>query len=195
MHLPTFNRIDFEADHGVWLGPLPSALHWSSSQFDTAWASHPAGFHQVRIFGKLVDVPRWSETYGRDYPFAGTTQLARPIPDYLAPLLDWSRAHVDPRYNGLLLNWYDGALGHYIGRHRDDEKELIADAAILTISFGEARTFRMRRYKGDERHDIDLADGSALVLPYATNMAYTHEIPKSKRATGRRISVTIRAFG
>ena len=112
----------------------------------------------------------------------------------LAPLLGWSRAHIDARFNGLLLNWYDGMLGHRIGPHRDDEKELVKGAPIVTISFGETRTFRLRRWKGEDGSDIEVTDGSVLVIPYDTNKAYTHEVTAPKEAKGRRISVTIRAF-
>ena len=147
------------------------------------------------MFGRLVPVPRWSQTYGRDYKFSGTVQHAMRVPDVLAPLLVWSKTHIDARVNGILVNWYDGAHGHKIGAHRDDEKELLEGAPIITISFGESRIFRLRRWKEQAIHDIEVADASVLVLPYATNMAFTHEVPASKRRTGRRISVTIRAFG
>jgi hypothetical protein len=37
-------------------------------------------------------------------------------------------------------------------------------------------------------------NGSVLVLPHDTNIAFTYEMPASKRLTGQRISVTVRAF-
>jgi alkylated DNA repair dioxygenase AlkB len=188
-------RIALDGQHGVWLGILPAGLRLDATGFAALWEMHPGGFHQVKMFGKSMTVPRWSETYGRDYPFSGTVQRAKPVPALLAPLLAWSTATVEARANGLLVNWYDGALGHKIGAHRDDEKELIAGAPIITISFGESRTFRLRRWKGKDRYDIVVRDGSVLVLPYATNMVFTHEVPASKQHVGRRISVTIRAFG
>ena len=60
-------------------------------------------------FGQLTPVPRWSEAYGRSYYFSGTAQRAQQIPQILTPLLEWGRAHVDERYNGILVKWYDGA--------------------------------------------------------------------------------------
>ncbi len=32
------------------------------------------------------------------------------------------------------------------------------------------------------------------VMSYATNLAWKHEVPKSARCRGRRISVAVRAF-
>ena len=43
-------------------------------------------------------------------------------------------------------------------------------------------------------HDVEVTNGSVLVLPHETNIAFTHDVPASKRLTGRRISVTVRAF-
>jgi alkylated DNA repair dioxygenase AlkB len=146
------------------------------------------------MFSRRVAVPRWSEAYGQDYRYSGTLHRASPVPDMLTPLLSWSKNKVDERLNGVLVNWYDGSLGHKIGAHRDDEKELVAGAPIITISFGETRTFRLRRWKGCNRHDIEVVDNSVLVLPHATNIAFTHEVPASKQRMGRRISVTVRAF-
>jgi alkylated DNA repair dioxygenase AlkB len=188
-----FETIDLDAQHSVSLGKLRPEYHLRPQQFEQLWALHPETFHNVRIFGKMVPVPRWSETCGRNYSFSGNVQVAQPVPGILQPFLEWSRTHVDERLNGLLLNWYDGSLGHRIGAHRDDEKELIRGAPIITISFGETRTIRLKKYKGEDVHAIDVDDGSVLVIPYDTNLAYTHEVtaPKSKR--GRRISITIRA--
>lgn len=203
-------RIDIDAGHRVLLGRLPGALQLDAAGFETLWELHPDGFHEVRIFGRTMPVPRWSETYGRDYHFSGTVQRARPVPALLKPYLAWCRAHVDPRHNGLLVNWYDGALGHRIGPHRDDEQELIAGAPIVTISFGETRDWRLKPWQpglarrgtgGSEETSakpagatLAVGDGSVLVLPWSTNLAYTHEVPHRRRHTGRRISITVRAF-
>ena len=37
--------------------------------------------------------------------------------------------------------------------------------------------------------------GGVFVMPYATNLAWTHEVPHFARDRGRRVSVTLRAFG
>jgi alkylated DNA repair dioxygenase AlkB len=183
-----------DEQHGVWLGLLPPGLRWCQAQFNAFWALHPDRFHKVRMFGRLVAEPRWSEAYGQDYRYSGTLHPALPLPDALAQLIAWSKIEVDERINGVLVNWYDGSLGHKMGPHRDAEKELVAGAPIVTISFGETRMFRFRRWKGRDVCNFEVVDNSVLVLPYATNMVFTHEVPASKRRTGRRISVTMRAF-
>lgn len=118
-----------------------------------------------------------------------------PIPDLFAPWLRWARTAIEPRLNGLVVNWYDGQLGHYIGRHRDSTTKMLVGAPIVMLSFGEQRTLRLRPWKGAGNFaDFRVADGAVVVLPYETNLAWTHEISKSKKCLGRRISITLRAF-
>ena len=95
----------------------------------------------------------------------------------------------------MLINWYDGSKGHYIGPHRDSPEGLLEDAPIVTISFGEERIFRLRPYGGKGKIDIPVVDGTVLVIPYGTNRTWTHEVPKSAKGDGKRMSVTLRAFG
>ena len=81
-----------------------------------------------------------------------------------------------------------------MGKHRDSIVGLVPGAPIATISFGETRVFRLRPYKGKEWVDFEARNGSVFVMPFETNLAWTHEIPKRNRFRGRRICVTIRAF-
>jgi alkylated DNA repair dioxygenase AlkB len=120
---------------------------WDRTEFENVWNLHPESFEQIRMFGNSIAAPRWSKAYGQDYRYSGTLHRASPVPDMLMPLLAWSKVKVDERVNGVLVNWYDGSLGHKIGAHRDDEKELVVGAPIITISFGESRTFRLRRWR------------------------------------------------
>ena len=131
------------------------------------------------------------------------------MPAILSPFLDWARIAVDPGLNGLLLNWYAatgysigaGRIsggGDYIGPHRDSRNGLILESPIVTISLGGTRAFRLRKFDDRKRaFDIPVSNGTVIVLPFATNLAYTHEVPRPRSShgeTGRRISITLRAF-
>jgi alkylated DNA repair dioxygenase AlkB len=96
--------------------------------------------------------------------------------------------------NGLLLNWYDGQLGHYIGPHHDSRKFMIVGAPIVTVSLGEERVFRLTQPKTKEHREFPACDGTVFVMPYDTNLVWKHEVPKSAKRRGRRISITLRAF-
>ena len=51
-------RINLDDQHTVLIGDLPSHLRFTPAQFEACWSLHPDGFHQVRLFGRRVPVPR-----------------------------------------------------------------------------------------------------------------------------------------
>lgn len=181
-------------DAHVLCGRLPAALRGDRDTFERLWTLHPAEHSVIHLHGRAVTLPRWQQAYGADYRFSGQVSAALPVPAAFAPYLAWCRQRIDPRLNGLLLNWYDGARGHYIGKHRDSCVGRFPGSDIVTISLGEARVFRMRRYKGQDRVDLTVPDGAVIIIPWATNRGWTHEVPRLARFTGRRISITARAF-
>lgn len=177
-------------------GRLPAGLVWDATTFDDVWALHPDAKPVIHLHGRRVEIPRWQRAYGADYRFSGQTMAAGPVPALLEPLIAWVRSAVHPDLNGLLLNWYDGP-GHYIGPHRDSTAGMVPGAPIVTLSFGEKRVFRLTCGSGATKRTLDFpaADGAAFVLPFATNKVWKHGVPKSARYAGRRVSVTVRAFG
>jgi alkylated DNA repair dioxygenase AlkB len=177
--------------HVLFEGTLPSALR---PDFEALWELHPAAFHRIAMHGREVETPRWQRAYGADYHYTGRTNRALPVPPLLSPLLSWCSERFDERLNGLLLNWYDAERRHYIGRHRDSRKNMCEGAPIVTISLGEERVFRLRPWRGKGKRDFAAESGTLFVMPYATNLAWTHEVPHFARHRGRRISITLRAF-
>jgi alkylated DNA repair dioxygenase AlkB len=131
-----------------------------------------------------VKTPRWQQAYGEDYYYSGHVNKALPIPPVMTPLLHWARAQIDPRLNGILLNWYDGKLSHYIGRHRDSTVKLYPGGPIVTISLGEERIFRLRPWRSQhtaQEVDFTALDGTVFVMPFQTNAAWTHEVPAFRK--------------
>jgi alkylated DNA repair dioxygenase AlkB len=187
-------RHPLDAAHSLYSTQLPAACSPSSQALQAIWNLHPADFPEITIHGRLVKIPRWQQAYGRDYRFSGRVNRALPVPTILEPLLAWTREQLDPRLNGLVLNWYDAAREHYIGPHRDKTKGLLEGAPIVTISLGEERVFRVRPWRGSGVMDFAAAQGAVFVMPFETNQAFTHEVPHFARYQGRRISVTVRAF-
>jgi alkylated DNA repair dioxygenase AlkB len=155
---------------------------------------HPEKYYEIMIHGRLVKTPRWQQAYGVDYHYTHATNVALPIPPPLVPFLAWANTVIDGRLNGILINWYDGRLKHYIGKHRDSTKHMVDGSPIVTISFGESRTFRLRPWKKKGYRDFPADDGKVFVMPYETNRKWTHEVLHATGSFGRRISVTARAF-
>ncbi len=189
-----FERIVLDEEFHLWTGTLPKDLLPSPSEFTALWNLHPEDFHTIKVLGKAVKTPRWQQAYNKTYRYTGNCNLARPVPEELRRFWQWSQKAIDCRLNGLLLNWYDGKLGHYMGKHRDTTTDLIVGVPIVTISLGEARIFRLRPWQGKGFQDFLTSPGRVFIVPHATNLAWTHEIPASKKSSGRRISITLRAF-
>ena len=64
----------------------------------------------------------------------------------------------------------------------------------MTISLGATRVFRLSLAKGKGFVDFDAAHGTVFVLPWETNLQVKHAVPHRAADTGRRISITARAF-
>lgn len=178
----------------VQTGRLPPALLPDAAGTDALWQLHPPDYHVISMHGKPVATPRWQQAYGADYHYTGRVNRALPLTPAMAPFLAWAREAVDPRLNGLLFNWYDADHAHYIGKHRDSSKQMITGAPIVTISLGATRLFRLRPWRGAGMVDIEVDHGSVLVIPFATNLLWTHEVPHRAADRGRRISITLRGF-
>lgn len=193
----TDDPVRLDAAHALRRLRLPDELRPGGATFEELWALHPDEYHRIKMHGREVETPRWQQAYGSDYRYTGRVNRALPVPATLAPLLAWARRAFDDRLNGLLLNWYDAEHEHYIGKHRDSTVGLVVGTPIVTISLGAERVFRLRpwRVEGAARIDVPVPDGTVLVMDWATNLAFTHEVPfRPSKDAGRRISVTIRAF-
>ena len=189
-----FSEHRLDDEHAFFESELPAQLRLDGAAFEELWRLHPDTFHEIKMHGKLVKTPRWQQAYGADYRYTGNTNRALPVPAMLEPLHAWARETIDQRLNGLLLNWYDAEREQYIGKHRDSTIDMVKGAPIVTVSFGSERTFRLRPWKRDGFRDFAARDGAVFVMPFATNLAFTHEVPHSAQSEGRRISVTLRAF-
>jgi alkylated DNA repair dioxygenase AlkB len=186
--------LPLDGGHHLLTGVLPAELWPDAPAFDALWALHPDTFHEIVMHGRKVRTPRWQQAYGADYAYTGNVNRALPLAPAMEPWLAWARAEIDARLNGLLFNWYDGTAGHYIGKHRDSEVNRVEGTPIVTVSLGEERVFRVRPWRGDGFVDVPATHGGVIVMPWATNRAFTHEVPAPRGASGRRISVTLRAF-
>ncbi len=81
--------------------------------------------------------------------------------------------------------------------HNDHLYEIVEGHPIALISLGATRLMTIRgktkRGKGKRRiFDLDLEDGSLLLMSYETQLHYDHGIPKTRAAVGPRISIALR---
>lgn len=168
-------------------------LHLTSEQYNALWNLHPEEYPKIKIFNKEINTPRWFQNYGHSYQFSNKNHRALPIPEILQPYLDYANIQEsDYNFNGILVNWYkDG--GHYIGPHKDDERDLVKGSPIYCFSFGQERRFIISRLP-DEKYEYTLPNNSLIIMGGECQKYYKHSIPKTKKKCTSRISITIRAF-
>jgi alkylated DNA repair dioxygenase AlkB len=186
-----------EMGHSSWLqeGRGPPV---SQEQLAEMWACHPAERGEIKMMGKVHLVPRFQQSYERGYRFSGMDHPPLPTPEPFQWVLEWANGlGLGCEFNQVLINWYrDGR--DYIGTHSDDERQLVPDSPIVTLSLGAERTFRVRDAQKKIVRDVRVRHGTVLVMGGAFQREFKHEVPpisgKKGEAHGRRISITLRQF-
>lgn len=90
------------------------------------------------------------------------------------------------------LNFYRDGLDS-VAPHNDHLETLVRGFPIVLLSLGSARRMTIRSKRSPRRlYHLDLEPGSLLSMSYATQLYYTHGIPKTPRPVGPRISLAFR---
>lgn len=190
----------FTLDHESYIEqraiPIPLQAMYD---FDELWKLHPEEYGTVSYMGKVVNTPRWQQTYLRDYYFSGMMHKALPLPVEFQPFLDWANTvSANVVYNQVLVNWY-GDGNHYIGAHTDDEQQLVPLSPVLSVSLGQERIFRIRQKRtNDIVVDIPMPNNTYMIMGGKVQRNYLHEVPKVSGTKGsqmdKRINITFRVF-
>jgi len=153
----------------------------------------------ITVRGKLYpqrrDVGFFSDE-SQGYYYSGQMVKSIPLTDLLQDVLQKVNNFYGFQFNGILINFYrDG--NDKIGAHSDDERYLDSKkSAVLSISFGAERIFRIRRKNsaaGQQKIDVHLKYGDILIMQGKDfQKMYTHEIPEQKKEGNPRISLTFR---
>lgn len=154
----------------------------------------PSEMATVFIYNKRYSVPRKVSAYGDKnltYTFSGNTLPTKPLIPILTKILNEANKFLkEGSFNYVLINRYKDGYDK-IGSHKDNEKDMDPDSAIVTFSFGAERTMIFKRPNFDSVK-IPLKNGSVLVMNPPTNEFWFHEIPREKNIKDVRISLTFR---
>ena len=137
------------------------------------------------MYEREVDVPRLISHFR-----IGPSPVGVP-----AAILDAARRVTDrvgAPFNSVGLNLYrDGRDS--VAPHNDHLSEIRHGFPIALLSLGATRRMTIRAKAEPKRvFHVDLEAGSLLVMDYATQLHYTHAVPKTTQAAGERISLAFR---
>ena len=143
------------------------------------------------MYDRDVDVPRLVASYKLP---------GERLPAVLTEAAERAAGATGTPFNSVGLNFYRNGRDS-VAPHNDHLYEIVARHPIVLISLGATRLMTIRSKtpfdsaRGKLRRrifDLDLEDGSLLLMSYETQLHYDHGIPKTGAAVGPRISVALR---
>jgi len=146
------------------------------------------------MFGKEITTKRKVAFYAdslMSYTYSNKTKQALAWTPLLLEIKNLTTSYTGSHYNACLLNLYhDGEEG--MGWHSDDEKEIIPNSSIASLSFGAERKFAIKHKTTKETHSILLENGSLFEMLGSFQKHWLHSMPKSKKIIAPRINLTFR---
>ena len=151
----------------------------------------------IKFFGKSHPLPRLTAWYGDrniTYTYSGIPMTPNLWNTELLEIKKKVDKYAKFNFNSVLLNYYRSG-NDSVSWHSDDEKELGDQPIIGSVSFGGIRKFRLRNKKNKKLiHNIELENGSLLIMRELTQQYWEHEIPKTKKKVAERINLTFRSI-
>lgn len=153
----------------------------------------------VTLFGKTHITRRQIVWMGEaDYRYSGHTRQGIAWTDkmfHVKQLVErlLISQNITANFNACLLNFYptgDEGLGY----HADDEKELGNEPIIASVSLGAERKFVFKHRITKDKVEIVLQNGQLIVMRGQTQRHWLHSLPKTKKVSEGRISLTFRTI-
>jgi len=149
---------------------------------------------RVVMFGKEIITKRKVAFYSDPsiaYTYASRTKVGLPWKETLITLKNMVESITKEKYNACLLNLYHNGE-EAMGWHCDNEKEIVANSSIASLSIGASRKFSFKHKVTKETISIQLENGSLLEMKGPIQQHWWHSLPKSKKVTESRINLTFR---
>ncbi len=177
--------------HGKILNVEESHFYYQKLLEEIPWKNDKA-----IVFGKEYITKRkvaWFGDQEYQYTYSGITKKAHLWNSTLIDLKQKIEEISETSYNSCLLNLYhSGEEG--MGWHSDDEKTLLPNGAIASLTLGTARKFSFKHKKNKQKVDIFLENGSLLVMKGTTQRNWLHKLPTTKKVFTPRINLTFRTI-
>ena len=149
---------------------------------------------KVIMFGKEIITKRKVAFYADNelkYTYSQKTKKGTIWTTVLLSIKNKVEELTKSKYNACLLNLYhDGTEG--MGWHSDDEKEIVPESSIASLSLGAERKFSFKHKITKETYSIFLENGSILEMKGAIQKNWLHALPKTMKIATPRINLTFR---
>jgi alkylated DNA repair dioxygenase AlkB len=170
---------------------LESETYLQKLKTDIEWKQE-----SMNMYGKQVAFPRLTAWYGdndRPYSFSGITLAPKNWTKELLKIKEKIEAISKVVFNSVLLNRYRNG-NDSISWHTDAEKELGRNPIIASVNFGATRKFQLRHIKTKEKLEIELTNGSLLIMQGELQHYWQHQVPKTSQKVNERINLTFRVI-
>lgn len=159
----------------------------------------PLEQREARMYGQVLPVPRLECWHGpRPYAFGGRVEQPQPWPELLEDVraavnaqafLDGVIVPGDLPFDSCFANLYRNGDDH-IPWHSDDEPWM--GPTIASVTFGEARPFRLRHKATGSTVTYRLGDGDLLIMRAGTQRDWEHCAPRVRGLAQARLNLTFR---
>ena len=149
---------------------------------------------RVIMFGKEIITKRKVAFFSDpsiSYRYASKTKIGMPWTSTLITIKNIVESITKESYNACLLNLYHNGE-ESMGWHSDNEKEIIVNSSIASLSLGANRKFSFKHKVSKETVSIELENGSLLEMKGSVQTHWWHALIKSKKVTDARINLTFR---
>jgi alkylated DNA repair dioxygenase AlkB len=149
---------------------------------------------RVIMFGKEIVTKRKVAFFSDSsisYRYASKTKIGLPWTSTLLTIKNRVESITKESYNACLLNLYHNGE-ESMGWHSDNEKEIITNSSIASLSLGANRKFSFKHKVSKETVSIELINGSLLEMKGSVQTHWWHALLKSKKVTAARINLTFR---
>jgi alkylated DNA repair dioxygenase AlkB len=151
----------------------------------------------IKMYDKHLLTPRltvWVGDPGANYTFSGEKYDPLPWTEELQTIRERVQILSGVNFNSVLLNYYrDG--NDSVAWHSDNEDELGKHPVVASVSFGQVRSFDIRKKKDHaQKYSIKLEDGSYLLMKGDLQENWEHRVAKSTKPMKERVNLTFRVI-
>lgn len=173
-------------DPTTWVDHAPGWLDGSDDVFDELVELLPLRQRTgVPMYDQLVDEPRLSAWWSTSGIAPEPLELLHDMRMLLAD------RYAEP-FDSIGFNLYrDGADS--VAWHGDRHRHVVTNPVIAIVSVGAPRPLKLRPRGGGPSQSWSLGNGDLFVMGGACQHDWEHTVPKLRRTTGPRLSITFRS--